>query len=148
VFELGGTAVAPSELPEVTTYMDVAPAPFDVAIECSGTVAATEQALGQLRPGGRLVIVGSNFASVTLDPLRVLVQELEIVGSRQYDADGFDEALALLGDGRVPWAAIIEERHTPFEDFMSLVGHMQHGEVVGKPLVVSRSSGAAPSGKG
>ena len=148
VHQLGGTAVAPSELPAVASYIDVASAPFDAAIECSGTVAATEQALSQLRPGGRLVIVGSNFAPVPLDPLRVLVQELEIVGSRQYDADGFDDALALLRDGRVPWATIIEERQTPYEEFMSLVGHMQHGEVVGKPLVVSRSSTAGPAGKG
>ncbi|MBO0729467.1 MAG: alcohol dehydrogenase catalytic domain-containing protein [Acidimicrobiaceae bacterium] len=139
VRELGGTAVAPSELPEIKGYVDLSPEPFDAAIECSGSAAATQQALSQLRPGGRLVIVGSNFLPVTLDLPRLLFYELEIVGSREYDPDGFEQALALLGQGTFPWSAIIEEHHSTFEDFMPLVDRMLHGEVAGKPLVVSRS---------
>ena len=78
---LGGNVMTPTDFEEVGSYMDVVSAPFDVVIECSGTVAATTQGLTQLRPGGRLVIVGSNFGTVPLDPMRMLVQETEIVGS-------------------------------------------------------------------
>lgn len=135
--ELGAAVTHPSELAPVLGYMDVAPEPFDVVIECSGTVAATTQGLTQLRPGGRLVIVGSNFDTVPLDPLRVLVQELVIVGSRQYDADGFEEALSLLQARRVPWDRILEAEDVPFSGFTALLNRMRQGEVAGKPLVVA-----------
>lgn len=137
--ELGGIAVAPSELPEITGYVDISPEPFDAAIECSGTAAATQQALAQLRPAGRLVIVGSNFLPVTLDLPRLLFYELEIVGSREYDPDGFEQALALLSQDSFPWSTIIEERQSTFDEFLPLVERMKHGDVAGKPLVVNPS---------
>ncbi len=138
VGRVGGTAVTPDDLPPVSSYIGVVPDPFDVAIECSGNTRATVQALEQLRPGGRLVIVGSNFDPVPIDPLRVLVQEVEITGARQYDADGFIVALQRLAEHRVPTEELLEDLDTPFEGFSSLVRQMRHGEIARKPLVVSR----------
>jgi threonine dehydrogenase-like Zn-dependent dehydrogenase len=134
---LGATVTTPSELEDVASYMSVVSAPHDIIIECSGTVAATTQGLTQLRSGGRMVIVGSNFGTVPLDPLRVLVQEAEIVGSRQYDANGFVDALAMLADPDFPHQLLLESTDTQFGDLMPLLAQMKRGEVAGKPLVVS-----------
>lgn len=134
---LGAAVTTPSDLEDVASYMDVVSAPFDIVIECSGTVAATTQGLTQLRSAGRLVIVGSNFGVVPLDPLRVLVQETEIVGSRQYDADGFDVALSMLAGDTFPHELLLEPADTQFTDLMGLLHQMRRGAVAGKPLVVS-----------
>lgn len=137
VERLGAASLSPADLPDVSSYMEVVAEPFDVVIECSGTVAATVQALEQLRPGGRLVIVGSNFGTVPLDPLRVLVQEVEITGAREYDVGGFDEALRLLAGGAVPQEELLESTDTRFVDFLPLLQRMQRGETARKPLVIS-----------
>jgi (R,R)-butanediol dehydrogenase/meso-butanediol dehydrogenase/diacetyl reductase len=140
--KLGGIAVDPSELAAPAHYLATVPEPFDVVLECSGNSAATLQGLGQLRPGGRLVIVGVNFEPCTVDPMRVLVQELEMVGSRQYDSRGLDDALDLLRSGGVPAADILDDNDTDLADFLSLLSAMRAGEVAGKPLVVSSASSA------
>jgi (R,R)-butanediol dehydrogenase/meso-butanediol dehydrogenase/diacetyl reductase len=135
--QLGGVAVHPAELAAPAHYLATVPDPFDVVLECSGNGPATQQGLGQLRPGGRLVIVGVNFEPCTIDPMRVLVQELEIVGSRQYDNNGLDGALDLLVSGVVPGAEILDDTDTDLVDFLALLSAMRAGEVAGKPLVVS-----------
>jgi (R,R)-butanediol dehydrogenase / meso-butanediol dehydrogenase / diacetyl reductase len=137
ITRLGGTATTPGDLESVASYVDLVPEPYDIVIECSGTVAATTQGLTQLRPGGRLVIVGSTFATVPLDPLRVLVQESEIVGSREYDEHGFADALALLSDEAFPVTLLLAASDTTFEGLLPLLHDMQRGAVAGKPLVVS-----------
>jgi threonine dehydrogenase-like Zn-dependent dehydrogenase len=100
-------------------------------------VAATTQGLTQLRKGGRLVIVGSNFGTVPLDPLRMLVQETEIVGSAEHDPHGFEDALAMLSDDAFPTRVLLEPDDTPFAGLMPLLHRMKRGAVAGKPLVVS-----------
>jgi (R,R)-butanediol dehydrogenase/meso-butanediol dehydrogenase/diacetyl reductase len=134
---LGATVTTPEDLEKVESYLDLVSEPYDIVIECSGTVAATTQGLTQLRTGGRLVIVGSNFGTVPLDPLRVLVQEAEIVGSRQYDEHGFENALAMLSDETFPSALLLEATDTTFAGLMPLLHDMKRGTVAGKPLVVS-----------
>jgi threonine dehydrogenase-like Zn-dependent dehydrogenase len=135
--QLGGDAVDPSELASPASYLATVAEPFDVVLECSGSSAATRQGLEQLRPGGRLVIVGVNFEPCVVDPMRVLVQELEITGARQYDSNGLDDALDLLRQGGIPAADILAANDTDFGDFLALLAAMRAGEVAGKPLVVS-----------
>jgi threonine dehydrogenase-like Zn-dependent dehydrogenase len=137
VERLGATVTTPAELENVKSYLDTVSAPYDVVIECSGTVAATTQGLTQLRRGGRLVIVGSNFGTVPLDPLRVLVQETEIVGSAEYDDHGFEDALDMLSDDAFPHGVLLEPTDTTFAGLMPLLHQMKRGAVAGKPLVVS-----------
>ena len=134
---LGATVTTPDDLEPVGSYLDLVAEPYDIVIECSGTVAATTQGLTQLRTGGRMVIVGSNFETVPLDPLRVLVQETEIVGSRQYDEDGFADALALLSDDAFPRVVLLEATDTTFAGLLPLLHEMKRGTVAAKPLVTS-----------
>jgi 2-desacetyl-2-hydroxyethyl bacteriochlorophyllide A dehydrogenase len=137
IARLGGVALDPSELAAPANYLEVVPEPFDVVLECSGNGGATRQGLEQLRPAGRLVIVGVNFEPCLIDPLRILVQELEIVGARQYDNNGLDDALELLRQGAIPASDILDDNDTDFADFLVLLSAMKGGEVGGKPLMVS-----------
>jgi 2-desacetyl-2-hydroxyethyl bacteriochlorophyllide A dehydrogenase len=137
IASLGGLALDPSELAGPANYLEIVPDPFDVVLECSGSGAATRQGLEQLRPAGRLVIVGVNFEPCIVDPLRMLVQELEMVGARQYDNNGLDDALDLLRTGAIPAPDILDDNDTDFADFLLLLSAMKGGEVAGKPLMVS-----------
>ena len=71
----------------------------DVAIECSGSAAATALAVDALLPGGILVVVGAG-GGPGLEPMAVLLKELTVRGSFTYN-DEFDRAIGLLASGAV-----------------------------------------------
>ncbi|XP_014273645.1 uncharacterized protein [Halyomorpha halys] len=56
---------------------------FDLAIECSGNAAATEQALASLRASGKLCIFGvaAPHSKITISPFEIYKKELTIIGS-------------------------------------------------------------------
>ena len=70
-----------------------------VAIECSGSAAATALAVEALLPGGILVVVGAGTGP-GLEPLPILLKELIVRGSFTY-ADEFDRAIDLLASGAI-----------------------------------------------
>jgi threonine dehydrogenase-like Zn-dependent dehydrogenase len=72
---------------------------IDVAIECSGSGAATALAVEALLPGGILVVVGAGTGP-GLEPLPILLKELTVRGSFTY-ADEFDRAIDLLASGAI-----------------------------------------------
>jgi threonine dehydrogenase-like Zn-dependent dehydrogenase len=71
----------------------------DIALECSGNASATALALGALRPGGVLVVVGSGHGS-GLDPATILLKEITVRGSFTYTSE-FDDAIELLASGQI-----------------------------------------------
>jgi threonine dehydrogenase-like Zn-dependent dehydrogenase len=79
----------------------------DVVLECSGDATATALALEALRPGGVLVVVGAGHGS-GLDPATILIKEITVHGSFTYTSE-FDDAIALLGDGRIDVADLTTE---------------------------------------
>lgn len=55
----------------------------DVVIECAGTPGAVQDALNCVRRGGRVVLVGiSGAEGVSLNTDRVVLDEIEVIGSR------------------------------------------------------------------
>ena len=68
-------------------------------LECSGNASATAQALGALRPGGVLVLVGAGQGS-GLDPATILFKEITVHGSFTYVGE-FEDAIELLADRQV-----------------------------------------------
>ena len=48
------------------------------------------------------MLVGAGIKPPRFDPNRILLNELVITGAFCYDADGFERALELLADARVP----------------------------------------------
>lgn len=71
----------------------------DVAIECSGSAAATALAVDALLPGGIMVVVGAGPGS-GLEPTALLLKELTVRGSFTYTNE-FDRAIGLLASGAV-----------------------------------------------
>jgi (R,R)-butanediol dehydrogenase/meso-butanediol dehydrogenase/diacetyl reductase len=100
--KLGLRAVGPDEA--VAALAGEAPA---VVMECAGTGAAAELAIGLVAPLGRVVMVGMALAPFPLDPLPLIFKEVDVRGSIIYRRGDFDTAIALLAGGQIPSADLI-----------------------------------------
>jgi threonine dehydrogenase-like Zn-dependent dehydrogenase len=132
---LGAVAVAPDELTTPSYPGDEVDRPFDVALECSGHAVAMEAALGQLRRGGTLVLVGAGIKPPRFDPNRILLNELVITGAFVYDPDGFPRALELLASEGFPLDALVEVDDVPLEGLLEACERLGAGELPAKVLI-------------
>ncbi|WP_426574689.1 zinc-dependent alcohol dehydrogenase [Aquihabitans sp. McL0605] len=107
----------------------------DVVLECSGNRAAMEAGLAQLVRGGTMVLVGAGIDPPRFDPNRILLNELVITGAFNYDADGFEQALALLASGRLPVEALLEPGAVPLAGLLDAMRDLADGRLAGKVLV-------------
>jgi L-iditol 2-dehydrogenase len=72
----------------------------DVALECAGAPAAVQVALGVLRRGGRCAAVGIPTAAVEIAMQRLVLDEIELVGSRA-SAGEMRHVIPLVEQGRI-----------------------------------------------
>jgi (R,R)-butanediol dehydrogenase/meso-butanediol dehydrogenase/diacetyl reductase len=129
-------AVAPDELPTAPAMPDVVvEGAFDAVIECSGRADVMEQALGLLSPAGTLVITGTGLQRPRFDQMRILLNELVVTGSYNYDDDGFERALALLASGAVPAEHLLEGDDIGLDGIGDALQSLARGERTGKVLV-------------
>ncbi len=133
---LGAEAREPGDLETISIVepFRIVAEPFDAAIECSGKPAAIVAASCQLRRGGTLVLVGTGIESPDLDPNRILLNELVITGAYEYDANGFDEALALLASDRVDLGPVLGA-DVPLDGLFTAMLDLATGRLAGKVLV-------------
>ena len=136
---LGATVVTPDELPAAPMGRPVAE-PFTLAFECSGRAAACEAALDQLDRAGTFVFLGTGAESPRVNHNRVIILELTLIGSYNYDASGFEAALALLASGRLPLDLLIEPDDVPLDAVGAAMQRLGAGELAGKVMVVPESS--------
>ena len=122
----------PAQLVEPGRIVDT---PMDVVLETSGRRDAIESAIAQLDKGGRLVLVGTGLDTPTFDPIRLLLNELSITGAFTYDANGFEEALALLAAGELPVDQLADPQDVALSDMLGAMHRLVAGEVAGKVLV-------------
>jgi (R,R)-butanediol dehydrogenase/meso-butanediol dehydrogenase/diacetyl reductase len=144
--ELGATEVlTPDDLELFKPWEPdlIAERAVDVVLECSGKKAAIEAGFMQLRRGGRLVLVGAGMEVPSFDPNRLLLNELEVHGSFVYDADGFTQALDLLGSGAIPVDVLVEREDVPLDRIGEALAGLADGSIAGKVMVVPQISGAA-----
>ena len=100
-----------------------------------------ESALGQLKRGGTLVIVGAGIQRPKFDNNRILLNELVITGAFVYDADGFERSLELLADPDFPSDVLIEPNDVPLVDILGAIEKLHEGELAAKVMIVpSRAS--------
>jgi (R,R)-butanediol dehydrogenase/meso-butanediol dehydrogenase/diacetyl reductase len=135
---LGGAQVRhPDELdvPSIAEPDRIVEGAVDVVLECSGHRSAMEAGLAQLRRAGRLVMVGAGVEPPRFDPNRILLNELTITGSFTYDADGFDQALALLASGSMPIDRLLEPGQVPLSGLLDAMQRLARGEIAAKVLV-------------
>jgi 2-desacetyl-2-hydroxyethyl bacteriochlorophyllide A dehydrogenase len=126
--------VEPAELPRAPMGRPV-DAPFDVAFECSGVAAACESALDQLDEAGTFVFVGTGHEWPRVNHNRVIIFELTLIGSYNYNADGFAGAVALLDSGALPVDALIEPDDIGLDTLGDTLERLARGEIAGKVMV-------------
>jgi (R,R)-butanediol dehydrogenase / meso-butanediol dehydrogenase / diacetyl reductase len=127
-------AVLPDDLVDPAIGSTVA-APYAVAFECSGHAVAAERALGQLDFGGTLVFVGTGSEPTRVNHNRMIVLELEALGTYNYSATGFQPALDLLASGAMPIDLLIEAEDVPLSGVMEAMHQLSRGEIAAKVLV-------------
>jgi 2-desacetyl-2-hydroxyethyl bacteriochlorophyllide A dehydrogenase len=129
-------AVTPDELPEAPAMPDaVVEGAFDAVIECSGRADVMESALGLLAPAGTLVITGTGLHRPRFDQMRILLNELVVTGSYNYDDDGFERALALLASGVIPADQLLDGDDIGLDEIVPAMESLARGERAGKILV-------------
>jgi alcohol dehydrogenase, propanol-preferring len=101
----------------------------DVAFECVGTPGCQETALGALRTGGRLVLVGYAPAAMSLNGGRVMFRELEVVGSLGCRPVDYPRVIELARQGRIRVAEMVTHRF-PLEDINLAFDTLRAGEAV------------------
>jgi (R,R)-butanediol dehydrogenase/meso-butanediol dehydrogenase/diacetyl reductase len=127
--------VAPDDLPRPRMPFEFAPDGFDAAFECSGSPAAVESALRQLERGGALILVGTGMQKPRLDTNRMILGEIRVIGSYNYDEHGIDDALALLAGGKLPTGLLLEPGDVGLEGLASAMERLAAGEIACKLLV-------------
>ena len=127
--------VTPEELPRPRMPFEFVEPGFDAAFECSGNPAAVESALRQLKRGGTLMLVGTGMAKPKLDANRMILGELRVIGSYNYDEHGIDDALALLASGKLPTGLLLEPGDVGLDGLASAMERLAAGEIGGKLLV-------------
>jgi threonine dehydrogenase-like Zn-dependent dehydrogenase len=132
---LGAATVTPDRLPAAPMGRPVAE-PFTFAFECSGRAAAVEAALDQLDRAGTFLFLGTGGETPRVNHNRVIILEQTLLGSYNYDARGFEAALALLGSGRLPLDLLIEPDDVPLDAVGATMQRLGAGELAGKALVV------------
>src|SRR5262245_50756501 len=128
--------VTPEDLPRPRMPFDFVEPGFDAAFECSGNPQAVESALRQLKRGGTLMLVGTGMVKPKLDANRMILGELRVIGSYNYDENGFEDALALLAGGKLPTDLLLEPGDVGLEGLTSAMERLAAGEIGGKLLVV------------
>ncbi len=109
--------------------------PYAAAFECSGRAAAAEQALGQLDFAGTLVFVGTGSTPIRVNHNRMIIMELEAIGTFNYSAEGFGPAVELLDRGGLPIDLLVEEGDVPLSGVMDAMTQLSKGEIASKVLV-------------
>ena len=79
--------------------------------------------------------MGAGIEPPRFDPNRILLNELVITGAFNYDADGFEQALALLASGRIPVDLLTEPGTVPLEGLLGAMRDLAEGRIAGKVLV-------------
>ena len=109
--------------------------PYAVVFECSGHASAIEAGLAQLDYAGTLVIVGTGFEPPRINQNRMIIFELEIIGTYNYNDEGFQAAVDLLDSGRLPLESLIEPDGIPLGDVMVSMERLARGEIPRKVMV-------------
>jgi D-arabinose 1-dehydrogenase-like Zn-dependent alcohol dehydrogenase len=81
------------------------------------------------------MLVGTGMAKPRLDSNRMILGELRVIGSYNYDEHGIDDALALLAGGKLPTGLLLEQGDVGLEGLASAMERLAAGEVGGKLLV-------------
>ncbi len=133
--ELGFEAVNPKETDLVKHVMDATrTAGADVVFEVSGSAAGAETITQLARVRGRIVVVAIFSHVPKVDLFRIFWRELSLQGTRVYEPEDFEQAIALAASGTLPLERLISEV-CPLEGVQSALNRLESGGEVMKILV-------------
>lgn len=101
----------------------------DVAFEVVGRAVTQELALGCLRTGGRLVLVGYSPETMSLNAGRVMFRELEVVGSLGCRPIDYPRVIELVREGRIRLDGLVTHRF-PLDDIEEAFDTLRRGEAL------------------
>lgn len=104
----------------------------DVVFELVGTSETMPQAVAMLAKRGKLVFVGYSFDSLETHPIGLVIGEVSIMGSVGNTLPELEEAVKLLGEGKV---RTLVDRELPLESFEEGLEAVRAGEVVGRVVL-------------
>jgi threonine dehydrogenase-like Zn-dependent dehydrogenase len=93
----------------------------DLVIECTGQAAGFRRARGLLRPRGTLVLKSTYHGLVEADLSRLVVDEIQVTGSR---CGPFAPAIRLLAQGLVDVLPLVEAEY-PLDEAIAAMDHAQ-----------------------
>ncbi|GAB3704796.1 alcohol dehydrogenase catalytic domain-containing protein [Spirosoma flavus] len=102
---------------EVETFSDGAMA--DVVFEVSGVTAGVQTMTQLARARGRIVMVAIHSEPKPVDLFRFFWRELQLIGTRVYEPEDFDEAIRLAASGELPLDSLITQV-SALDDIQSL----------------------------
>ena len=98
-----------------TVYSKTNEAMADVIFEVSGSQPGVDAMTSIVNVRGRIVVVGIHPQPRQIDLFRFFWSELELIGTRLYEEEDFDEAIALMGAGKLPIEELITKMY-PIDD--------------------------------
>jgi len=111
------------------TYLDVTGGPIYGAVDLVGATGTATLAMGALRKGGHLVLVGLYGGEVPLSIVPTIQRALTIQGSYVGTLAELKEVVALARDGKLKQIPI-EQR--PLEKVSDALDQLKAGTVVGR----------------
>ena len=94
-----------------TVYSKTNEAMADVVFEVSGSQPGVDAMTSIVNVRGRIVVVGIHPQPRQIDLFRFFWSELELIGTRLYEEEDFDEAIALMRAGKLPIEELITKMY-------------------------------------
>lgn len=109
----------------------------DIAFECAGTPAAFQQSLDLVRPGGQVMAVGVIEQEIPVNPLDIVLKEIDLRGSLACSKHELELAVGLLTQGKVNTELMLSDT-IPLDDieargFRRLISSPEVVKIVVKP---------------
>lgn len=82
---------------------------MDVVFEVSASAGGAEIMTQVANKRGRIVMVGIHPEPRKVDLFQIFFSELKLIGARVYEAEDFEEAIALAASGQIPFEQLITE---------------------------------------
>jgi threonine dehydrogenase-like Zn-dependent dehydrogenase len=95
-----------------------------------------EAALANLDVGGTLVLSGTGMLRPQIDAIRMIINELTMVGTVEYTPTDYEDSLELLASGRLPTDLLVEPEDRGLGGLEGTLAQLARGEIAGKVLVV------------
>jgi 2-desacetyl-2-hydroxyethyl bacteriochlorophyllide A dehydrogenase len=101
----------------------------DISIDVTGSARMIESACRTIRQGGRIIVIGFSFEKVRLSINRLMWQELNVMGSKNYCLSDMPAIIRLVENGVVTPGKIVSHRFK-LEEINEAYRMLERGELL------------------